>query len=70
MHHLKTFTVCSVIMLVMACKSDNKHVDTTPAIVYHGGDILTMAGDTPEYVEALVVRDGQIIYAGARQMIN
>ena len=65
MHHLKTFTICSVIMLVMACKSDNKHVDTTPAIVYHGGDILTMAGDTPEYVEALVVRDGQIIYAGA-----
>ncbi|MHA7863933.1 amidohydrolase [Flagellimonas marinaquae] len=65
MHHLKTFTICSVIMLVMACKSDNKHIDTTPAVVYHGGDILTMAGDTPEYVEALVVRDGQIIYAGA-----
>lgn len=32
--------------------------------IYSGGDILTMEGDTPAYVEALVVRDGRIAYAG------
>ncbi len=33
-------------------------------MVYHNGAILTMAGDTPEYVEAVAVRDGRIAYAG------
>ena len=28
--------------------------------LYLGGDILTMAGDEPAYVEALVVKDGKI----------
>jgi len=34
--------------------------------VYHNGDILTMAGDTPQYVEAVVVRDGKIAFVGAK----
>ncbi len=34
--------------------------------VYFGGDILTMVGTQPHYVEALVVRDGQIVLAGSR----
>lgn len=32
--------------------------------VYSGGDILTMAGDAPAYVEALAVKDGRIVFAG------
>lgn len=32
--------------------------------IYFGGDILTMQGGQPEYVEAVMVRDGKIIYAG------
>lgn len=31
-----------------------------------GGPILTMEGDTPQYVEAVVVRNGKIIFAGSR----
>jgi len=38
----------------------------SPATVYHNGDILTMAGDTPQYVEAVVVRDGKIAFVGAK----
>lgn len=34
--------------------------------VYYGGDIITMRGVTPEYVESLAVKDGKILYAGAR----
>ena len=32
--------------------------------IYMGGDILTMAGPEPEYVEALVVDDGKISFVG------
>lgn len=41
------------------------HTDSVvPTTIYYGGDILTMAGEQPTYVEALVVRDGKILYAG------
>lgn len=32
--------------------------------LYIGGDILTMAGDAPQYVEAVAVKDGRIVFAG------
>ena len=32
--------------------------------LYYGGDIITMEGDKPEYVKAVIERDGKIIYAG------
>ena len=32
--------------------------------LYYGGDIITMEGDKPEYVEAVIQRDGKIIYVG------
>ena len=31
--------------------------------VYYGGDIITMAGELPTYVEAVVQREGKIIFA-------
>ena len=34
--------------------------------MYYGGDIITMAGDTPSYVEAVVQREGKIIYTGSK----
>ncbi len=35
-------------------------------VLYHGGRILTMAGDEPAYVEALAVKDGRIAFTGAK----
>ena len=32
--------------------------------VYFNGDILTMRGNTPQYVEAVVVQGGEITYVG------
>ena len=32
--------------------------------LYYGGDIITMEGDKPNNVEAVIQRDGKIIYAG------
>ncbi len=34
--------------------------------IYWNGDILTMAGDSPEYVEAIVVEGGKISFAGTK----
>ncbi|HIQ47329.1 MAG TPA: amidohydrolase, partial [Sulfurovum sp.] len=34
--------------------------------LYYGGDIITMEGDKANYVEALIEREGKIIYAGKK----
>ncbi|MBL0709665.1 MAG: amidohydrolase [Colwellia sp.] len=36
----------------------------TEQTLYFGGDIITMQGDKPQYVEAVIERDGKIIYVG------
>ncbi|MCP4884016.1 MAG: amidohydrolase family protein, partial [Flavobacteriales bacterium] len=35
--------------------------------IYHGGDIVTMAGDSSSYVEAVVQREGKIIFTGSKE---
>ncbi len=35
--------------------------------IYFGGDILTMAGDNPSYVEAIVESEGEIIFTGSKE---
>jgi len=40
--------------------------DTMHQTLYHGGTIITMEGDKPTYVEAVIERDGKIIYAGPK----
>lgn len=35
--------------------------------VFHGGDILTMEGDKPDYAGAIAIKDGNIIYAGTME---
>jgi predicted amidohydrolase YtcJ len=37
---------------------------TSTANMYHNGDILTMEGDSATYAEALVVKDGKILFVG------
>lgn len=37
-----------------------------PAMLYYGGDILTMDGDTPQYAEAVVEKDGKIAFVGSK----
>ncbi len=53
------------ILVMAACStSESQHSPTT---VYSGGDILTLEGDSPTYVEAIVVRDGLIEFAGSEK---
>lgn len=56
-----------ILVTVFSCKNEksNQPMETeSKATVYYGGDILTMKGESPEYIEALVVRDGKISFAG------
>ncbi|CDF79061.1 metal-dependent amidohydrolase [Formosa agariphila KMM 3901] len=51
-------------LILFSCNdNERKHIENK-ASVYYGGDIITMAGDSPEYVDALVIRDGKIEFAG------
>jgi hypothetical protein len=34
--------------------------------IYHSGSILTMSGEEPTYVEALVVENGKIVFTGTK----
>lgn len=62
MKHSILFTL-TVLLMVVGCKP----ADTTPPAdtIYFGGPILTMEGDAPVYAEALVVKDGKILFVGA-----
>ena len=69
---MKVLTYCTPValagmVLFMGCRDagDSPDASLSQATVYYGGDILTLEGDTPQYVEALVVRDGKIEFAGA-----
>jgi hypothetical protein len=62
----RLMTLAAIALLVTITVSLLPVQATTPAgsTIYYGGDILTMAGESPKYVEALVVREGKIIYVG------
>lgn len=74
MKHLK-YILLSLILLSLSCdNSISKENESTPVAepyklqqtLYHGGDIITMAGEEPKYVEAVVQREGQIIFTGTK----
>ncbi len=58
-----TIVLFSVVLL-SAC---NKPKADAPGaiLIIHGGPILTMEGDKASYVEAVVVADGKIVFAGS-----
>jgi predicted amidohydrolase YtcJ len=52
-----------LLLFVTAIVTATSRGDTVDAI-YVGGDILTMRGPQPEYVEAVAVRGGKIVFVG------
>ena len=51
------------VVLLAGCGGASKRAADS---VYFGGDILTMAGDSASYVEALAVKDGRILTTGTK----
>ncbi|GMQ29749.1 amidohydrolase [Algoriphagus confluentis] len=61
-YHL--FLPLSLFLVWVGCESPNTEPKAT---MYFGGDILTMVGDAPEYEEALVEKEGKILFVGTME---
>ncbi|MCE2612714.1 amidohydrolase [Flavobacteriaceae bacterium D16] len=61
---MKTNQFLNLLLAASLLFSCNEKESSSQSVVYYNGDIITMLGDTPDYVEALVVQEGKIIYAG------
>lgn len=46
--------------------SESSDSARSAATMYYGGDIITMEGDSATYAESVVVKDGKIVFVGAR----
>ena len=56
--------------LVFSCQNTEKKLaesSSGTAAMYYNGDIITMVGDSAEYAEAVVVKDGKILFVGAKE---
>ena len=65
---MKSFLSLTLILgtiLLISCKQRQENESANPAVVYSGGDIITMDGDSAEYVEALVVNNNKILFVGS-----
>ena len=63
------------VLLLTSCGSNSSGSSTSSssvpssiygAVMYYNGDIVTMAGDSAQYVEAVVVNDGKILFTGSK----
>lgn len=59
------------VALLSSCENNTKEkTDETTSkseqVIYYNGDIITMEGDKPTYVEAVVQLDGKIIFIGSK----
>ena len=62
----RNWSLTAVITLMLLVGQNGWSQTLSADSIYFGGDILTMAGSTPEYVEAVAVKDGSIVYVGSR----
>lgn len=70
---MRSFVLCFLCLLAACSGSDsNKKLNSSIVAdrVFFGGDILTMEGDSPHYVEALALKDGKIIALGLKKDID
>lgn len=70
MKNIKFFLLGIALAGLISCKeSTTTYKDITEAtgngVIYYGGDILTMVGDTPTYADAVWIKDGKIAYIGS-----
>ena len=69
---MKNSLIILALLFLFSCsqntsqKSSGKEGESASATMYFNGDILTMEGDSAQYVEALVVKEGKILYAGSK----
>lgn len=70
MKKIKFFLLSVTLAGLISCKdSATTYKNITEAtgngVIYFGGDIITMVGDTPSYAKAVWVKDGKIAFVGS-----
>ncbi|MFC3879418.1 amidohydrolase [Algoriphagus namhaensis] len=58
-------SILALCLFTLAFSCSPKEEIGPVATMYYGGDIITMEGDEPAYVEALVEKEGEIIFLGS-----
>ena len=58
----KILPLIFIITFLTSCEEPEK---MSQATVYYNGDIITMVGESPNYVEAIVEKEGKIIFTGS-----
>lgn len=59
----------ALLLYAAACGETNQQpaeAASSAATMYYNGDIVTMEGDEPRYVESVVVKNGRILFAGTK----
>jgi predicted amidohydrolase YtcJ len=56
------------LMTFVSCNQSSKQSNSTNSAVaiYYGGDIITMEGESPNYAEAVGIKDGKIVFVGSK----
>ena len=60
-------SLATFILIALSGCMTVKAPQTTTEKLFYGGSILTMEGMQPKYAEALLVRDGKIVFVGSKQ---
>lgn len=55
-----------LLAVAASCQSNKDSISADSPSIYFNGDIITMAGDLPQYAEALVEQGGQIVFVGSK----
>jgi predicted amidohydrolase YtcJ len=64
MKPMKRSLAFSHLLCLALCAAGQARAADVADTIYKGGDILTMRGPAPEYVESLALKDGRILFAG------
>ncbi len=61
-------TLLSFVVFLFGCNQQNSPSDSSKAAdqIYYGGDIITMEGEQPNYVEAVAIKNGKIVFTGSK----
>jgi predicted amidohydrolase YtcJ len=68
MKTLLKITLLAAAISLGSCQqsSQENQSEESSSVMYYGGDIVTMEGDSATYAEAIVVKDGQILFVGSQ----
>lgn len=60
----KIISLSFLLILFWSCKNESKEI-SEHQLLYYGGDIITMKGNKPNYVESIVTENDKVVFVGS-----